>query len=177
MDNIVPSFVALIADDNKPILVYVPHNEAEDVNKVLQYNTFANIALDYFDSQLFQWSTLENHFAIKSLFDVEGVSVYGMLIKPTGLKIIIGFDTLKLKSDEKKVNSVFEMVKRIYIRVKCNPLMDAADLSNDKLVENLESKFDQWLSTCHLPKKTTTVEDDTKGVVMEGDQSQTELVK
>ncbi|CAB4254719.1 similar to Saccharomyces cerevisiae YEL048C TCA17 Subunit of TRAPPII, a multimeric GEF involved in intra-Golgi and endosome-to-Golgi transport [Maudiozyma barnettii] len=177
MTTIIPSFIALIADDNKPILVYVPHSEAEDVNKVLQYNTFANIALDYFDSQLFQWSSLENHYAIKSLFDVEGVSVYGMLIKPTGLKIIIGFDTLKLKSDEKKVNLVFEMVKRIYIRVKCNPLMDATDQSNDKLVESLESKFGQWLSTHQVPGKELTTEPVTEGIIVDNDQSQIELVK
>lgn len=144
MSATIPNFIALITQDNKPILIHVPPSESGDVNKVLQYNTFANIALDYFESQLFQWSALDKHMTIKSLFEVEGVSVYGMLIKPTGLKIIIGFDVLTVKNDEDKINSVFETVKRIYIRVKCNPLIDAQDNNNQILVENLETKFNDY---------------------------------
>lgn len=90
---------------------------------------------------------MENHFTIKSLFEIEGVSVYGMLIKPTGLKIIIGFDALTVKNDEKKINVVFEAVKRLYIRVKCNPLTDSHDGNNAKLIETLEAKFDKYFSS------------------------------
>ena len=147
MSLTIPSFIVLISDDNKPILIYVPPNETTEVNNVLKYNTFANMALDYFDSQLFQWSSLDGHFAIKNLFELEGTTVYGMLIKPTGLKIIIGFESLILKNNEKNVNTIFEMVKRIYIRVKCNPLMDSKNESKGNLVQNLESKFDQYFNS------------------------------
>lgn len=151
----IPAFIGLINDDNKPILIYVPPGEADDVNKVLKYNTFANIALDYFESQLFTWSSMENHFTIKSFFEIEGVSVYGMLIKPTGLKIIIGFDALTVKNDEKKIHAVFEAVKRLYVRVKCNPLMDSHDADNNALIETLEEKFDKYFSSDEPPSQTT----------------------
>ena len=162
MNLIVPSFIVLISDDNKPILIYVPPSETTDANNVLKYNTFANMALDYFDSQLFQWSSLDGHFAIKNLFELEGTTVYGMLIKPTGLKIIIGFESLTLKNNEKNVNTIFEMVKRIYIRVKCNPLMDSKDESKEKLVESLESKFDQYFNS---EKKVNQKKDESQTII------------
>lgn len=171
MSLIVPSFIVLISDDNKPILIYIPPNATTDVNKVLKYNTFANMALDYFDSQLFQWSSLDGHFAIKNLFELEGTAVYGMLIKPTGLKIIIGFESSILKNNEKNVNTIFEMVKRIYIRVKCNPLMDPRDQNKEKLAESLESKLDQYFNS---EKNSTTKKNDPEIIITPDLQGETE---
>lgn len=140
------TFIALVDQSNKPILIYVPPKEAKNVDKVLKYNTFANIALDYFDSQLFQWTSIEKDKQIKSLFLVEGVSVYGMLIKPTGLKIVIGFDSISQDEDDTEVCETFARVKQIYVRVKSNPFVSISDTDNNDLVSKLEDRFNSEFS-------------------------------
>ncbi|EDO16320.1 hypothetical protein Kpol_1059p10 [Vanderwaltozyma polyspora DSM 70294] len=142
-----PLFIALIDETNKPLLIHVPDEKSQDIEKVLKYNVFSNISLDYFDSQLFDTLALETEIMVKLFFKLEGVAVYGMLMKPTGLKIVIGVD--EYDEEDEKINDLFNKVKRIYIRVKCNPFV-TAETSNDdenhkftveKLQTNLSKVF------------------------------------
>ena len=135
MYSIIPSFIGLINEENKPILIYIPPKETAKVDNVLKYNTLANISLDYFDSQLFEWSALNSDRSVKSLFQVEGISVYGMIIKPVGLKIVIGFDSDTACDNEETIIDIFEGVKKIYIRVKCNPFIDLGDRQIGELLK------------------------------------------
>ena len=143
MYSIIPSFIGLINEENKPILIYIPPKETAKVDNVLKYNTLANISLDYFDSQLFEWSALNSDRSVKSLFQVEGISVYGMIIKPVGLKIVIGFDSDTACDNEETIIDIFEGVKKIYIRVKCNPFIDLGGQADRGIAETLHEKFEQ----------------------------------
>lgn len=143
-----PCFVALVDDSNRPLFVFVPPSEAGDVNRVLKYNVLSNVSLDYFDNELFDWSSLESQPDIKMLFDVEGVAVYGLLIKQTGLKIIAGFsieDNIEELNDT-DISEVFTKVKKIYLRAKLNPFVAAGNSEDQKeLTAKLQEKFAEEL--------------------------------
>lgn len=143
-----PCFVSLVDEANRPLFIFVNPTESEDVNQVLKYNVLSNVSLDYFENELFEWSSLETQPEIKSLFDLEGVAVYGMLVKQTGLKIIIGFsieENIKALGDE-EISEVFLKVKKIYLRVKLNPFV-AENNSDDsgQLAAKLQERFSQDL--------------------------------
>ncbi|CAI4060755.1 hypothetical protein SUVZ_05G0240 [Saccharomyces uvarum] len=147
--SLVPCFVSLIDELDKPILIYVPNETENELNDVLKYNVLSNISLDYFESPLITWTSQDSKPLLKSIFQLEGVSVFGMLIKQTGLKIVIGFEqnTLNGADDElKEIDQIFESVRRIYVRVKCNPLIANGD--EISTVDSLERKFDElFIST------------------------------
>lgn len=141
-----PCFITLIDETDKPLLVYVPPAVEKDVNLVLKYNVLSNISLDYFENQQFNWSSLETKPDIKSLFDLEGVAVYGLLIQQTGLKIIVGFpiDDTKDAFSVDKIDNVFSRVKKVYLRVKLNPFATTSSSSMElatKLREKLSQEF------------------------------------
>lgn len=151
MQDISPLFIALIDESNKPIIVHVMASEAKEVNKVLQYNTYSNISLDFFESDLFHWSQTsknngnKNNSPINMLFEVENVTVFGMWMKPTGLKIILGFNaTDKFENEhDPLITNVFNKVKKIYLRVKLNPFFKLDDLDSDEIISKFEEKFEQ----------------------------------
>lgn len=155
MENIKPLFISLIDEKNTPLLIHVMSYESEDVNKVLKYNTFSNISLDFFESGFFQWNEMSmNHrndnSPIRMLFEVEDVTVFGMWVKPSGLKIIIGFNSFDKFENENDplVTSVFEKIKKIYIRVKSNPLFDLSGSTTDKnIISKFEEKFEEEFGT------------------------------
>lgn len=146
--TISPSFVSLVDEANRPLFVYVTPSESEDVNQVLKYNVLSNLSLDYFENDLFDWSFLETQPDIKALFNLEGVAVYGMIIKQTGLKIIIGFlikeNIQELNDDE--ISEVFMKVKKIYLRAKLNPFVAPSSFDDSKeLSAKLQKKFSEEL--------------------------------
>ncbi|EJS44090.1 tca17p [Saccharomyces arboricola H-6] len=147
--SLVPCFVSLIDEFDKPVLIYVPNESQNEMNEALKYNVFSNISLDYFESPIMNWTSVNSKPLLKSIFQLEGVSVFGMLIKQTGLKIVIGFEqnTLNGGDDElKKIDELFEDVRRIYVRVKCNPLLANGD--EISTAKSLERKFDElFIST------------------------------
>ena len=139
-----PFFISLVDATNTPILIHVPNDEAQDMDKVLKYNVFSNLSLDYFESQLFDNTALETNPMIKLFFQLEGVAVYGTIVKSTALKIIVGLQ--EIDTDEKQVNEIFQKVKKLYLRVKCNPFVDTNKNDNDDddnnlIVQKLEEKF------------------------------------
>ncbi|GAV54911.1 hypothetical protein ZYGR_0AS02340 [Zygosaccharomyces rouxii] len=141
-----PCFISLIDEFDKPLLVYVPGQDEQEVNEVLKYNVFSNMSLDYFDSPLFDWVSLESQPTVKLFFQLEGVAVFGMLIKPTGLKIVIGFPQESYDSEvhEQEIREIFQRVKKIYLRVKLNPfanLSSGGSTSREEIVQKLEAKF------------------------------------
>ncbi|CCF58197.1 hypothetical protein KAFR_0E00430 [Kazachstania africana CBS 2517] len=137
-----PSFVSIINESNEPVLIYIPNQGSVEVNEVLKYNTFSNISLDYFESPLFEASANDKNKMIKLLFKLEHVAVYGMLIKATGLKIIIGFnDKEGGDSNDDEIDDIFQKVKKIYLRVKSSPFVDINN-DNKQLANLLEKKFD-----------------------------------
>lgn len=141
-----PAFISLVDEYNRPLLVYIPSKDSDDVNKVLKFNVFSNTSLDYFESQLFQWNSLETKPEIKSFFELEGVAVFGTLIRPTGLKIVIGFERGDELTDD-AISDVFNKVKKIYLRVKLNPFVAAQNSDDqDELIMKLREKFSQEFS-------------------------------
>ena len=74
-----------------------------------------------------------------------------MLIKQTGLKIVIGFEQRSLNGGDdelRTINQIFETVRRIYIRVKCNPLLASSD--EISIVKSLERKFDELFASTEV---------------------------
>ncbi|AJU44738.1 Tca17p [Saccharomyces cerevisiae YJM1248] len=144
-----PCFVSLIDESDKPILIYVPNEAENEMNDVLKYNVLSNISLDYFESALVEGHSLDSKPLLKSIFQLEGVSVFAMLIKQTGLKIVIGFEQKSLSGADDEfeaINQIFETVRKIYIRVKCNPLLVSGD--EKSIIKSLERKFDElFIST------------------------------
>lgn len=141
-----PCFVSLVDAFNKPLLIHVPDQKEKDVNDVLKYNVFSNTSIDYFDSPLFDWVSLESQPTVKLFFQLEGVSVFGMLVKSIGLKIIIGFpqESYNNEDHEQEVGEIFQKVKQIYLRVKLNPFVNlpsGGSTSREELVGKLEAKF------------------------------------
>lgn len=149
--SLTPCFVSLIDESDKPILIYVPNEAENEMNEVLKYNVLSNISLDYFESALVEWHSLDSKPLLKSIFQLEGVSVFAMLIKQTGLKIVIGFEQRSLNGGDdelKTINRIFESVRRIYIRVKCNPLLASSD--EISIVKSLERKFDELFASTEV---------------------------
>lgn len=148
--TLLPAFISLVDEYNRPLLVYIPSKDSDDMNKVLKFNVFSNTSLDYFESQLFQWNSLESKPEIKSFFELEGVAVYGTLVQPTGLKIIIGFARKANEGEEltdDAISDVFIKVKKIYLRVKLNPFVAAQNSDDqDELAMKLKEKFSQDFS-------------------------------
>lgn len=140
--TISPCFISLVDESDKPLLVYVPPRIEKDVNIVLKYNVLSNVSLDYFENQLFNWCSLDTKPEIKSLFDLEGVAVYGLRIKQTGLKIIVGFsneNTPDSLTDE-NIDDVFSKIKKVYLRAKLNPFATGSNSSKDLAIK-LKDKF------------------------------------
>lgn len=140
--TISPCFISLVDESDKPLLVYVPPRIEKDVNIVLKYNVLSNVSLDYFENQLFNWCSLDTKPEIKSLFDLEGVAVYGLRIKQTGLKIIVGFsneNTPDSLTDE-NIDDVFSKIKKVYLRAKLNPFATGSNSSKDLAIK-LKEKF------------------------------------
>lgn len=141
-----PCFISLVDAFDKPLLIHVPGQEEKEVNEVLKYNVFSNTSIDYFDSPLFDWDSLESQPTVKLFFQLEGVSVFGMLVKSTGFKIIIGFPQENYNSEdhEQEVGDIFHKVKQIYLKVKLNPFVNlpsGGSTSREELVRKLEAKF------------------------------------
>lgn len=141
-----PCFISLIDEFDKPLLVYVSCQDEKEVNEILKYNVFSNMSLDYFDSPLFDWVSLESQPSVKLFFQLEGVAVFGMLIKPTGLKIVIGFPQENYDSEahEQEIRDIFQRVKGIYLRVKLNPftsLSSGSSTSREEIIKKIETKF------------------------------------
>lgn len=140
-----PCFISLVDESNKPLLIYVAAKDEKDMNDVLKYNVFSNTSIDYFESPLFDWASLESQPSVKLFFELEGVAVFGMLVRPTGLKIIIGFpqECYDSEENEEEIRETFQRVKQTYLRVKLNPFINAgAEDSRESLVRKLEAKFD-----------------------------------
>ncbi|CCH60879.1 hypothetical protein TBLA_0D03800 [Henningerozyma blattae CBS 6284] len=135
-DDYKPCFVSFIDANNKPILVHVTAKYRDNIDNLLKFNVLSNMSLDYFESQLFEWSSLSKNRELKTLFNIDGSKVYGMLIKQTGLKIIIGFNQ-NIIDDEVKIIEVFELIRKIYVKTKCNPFLNIdlngnlSNISND----------------------------------------------
>ncbi|CAL9732634.1 TRAPP-associated protein Tca17p [Monosporozyma unispora] len=154
MQDINPLFITLIDEANKPILVHVMSDEAKDVNKFLQFNTYSNISLDFFESDLFQWTKIsknskKNSSPIRMLFEVENVTVFGMWMKPIGLKIILGFNAFDKFENEYDplIITVFDKVKKIYLRVKSNPFFNLDELNSDEIASKFGDKFEHEFAT------------------------------
>lgn len=153
MQDINPLFITLIDEYDKPILVHVMSKEAKDVNNVLKFNTYSNISLDFFESDLFQWSqnptnNKKDNSPIRMLFEVENASVFGMWVKPTGLKIILGFNSFDKFEDERDplITSVFDKVKKIYLRVVSNPFFNINDSTSEEITSKFETQFEETFS-------------------------------
>lgn len=138
-----PCFVSFIDQSNTPILIHVAAPFNDDVNNNLKFNVLSNMSLDYFESQLFEWSSLPKNRDIKMLFNVDDVKVYGMLVKQTGLKIMVGFPQ-SINDDEAEIEAVFTKIRKIYVRTKCNPFLSTnasrhefPNLLNEKLSSEL----------------------------------------
>ncbi|CCK71096.1 Tca17p KNAG_0G00390 [Huiozyma naganishii CBS 8797] len=144
MAEVTPLFITLIGKDNRPILIHSVGTGIKDVNEELKYNTLSNISLDYFESKLFDWNiSPENASPMNMLFEIEGVCVFAMWIKPTGLKIVLGFDpSLPFdRENDPSILNVFQRVKEMYSRVKTNPFLNLQDEGNEKLAIGLEEKL------------------------------------
>lgn len=142
-----PLFISFIDESNKPFLVHTMSYALHDLNNTLKFNTFSNIALDYFDSSLYQWKPVKttNQTSIKLLFDIEKVAVFAMWIKLTGLKIIIGFDSnskFTLNNDP-LVLAIFEKVKKLYVKVKSNPFLNVSENGEQEMLDKLSSLFEK----------------------------------
>lgn len=134
-----PSFVSLIDENNRPLLVHVVQGANESVNNELKFNAFSNMALDYFESDLYEWISISQDCPdIKNLFQLEGVCVYGKLIRQTSLKIVIGFSS-DLQQKDKDILSAFDKVSKLYLRCKCNPFVN----NSEDLIAQLERKFEE----------------------------------
>ncbi|SCU97111.1 LADA_0H04522g1_1 [Lachancea dasiensis] len=134
-----PCFISLIDHNNKPLLIHVVQNETCKIDAVLKYNTFSNMALDYFESDLYEWTSAnQNNKDIKDLFHLEGVTVYGKLVRQTRLKIVIGFSVLVSCNDE-EIAQVFNEVSRLFIKCKVNPFVN----NETELMEQLQARFEE----------------------------------
>ncbi|SCU88047.1 LAMI_0D08548g1_1 [Lachancea mirantina] len=132
-----PAFVSIIKHDGRALLVHSLQAQGTESNEVLKFNAFSNMALDHFESDLYNWTSLSNDYPdIKPLFRLEDINVFGRLIKQTGLKIIVGFRLEDGVSDEEVAN-VFREVSTTYVRSKCNPFV----FSESDLVEQLKKAF------------------------------------
>ncbi|CAI4038421.1 hypothetical protein SMKI_05G0300 [Saccharomyces mikatae IFO 1815] len=149
--SLMPCFISLIDASDKPILVYVPNENENEMNNVLKYNVLSNISLDYFESALVEWTSSDSKPLLKSIFQLEGVSVFAMLIKQTGLKMVIGFEQKSMNGGDDETEAIykiFETVRRIFIRVKCNPLLVKGD--DISTVKSLERKFDELFASTEV---------------------------
>lgn len=142
MLNTIPCFVSIISETNAPVLVYSPPKYREDVEHVLQANVLSNMSLDYFDSQLYQWSTQEKEASIRQLFRVEGVCVFGMFVKTTSLKIVIGFPVGE-SFDNDAIEEIFGLVRKLYVRVKCSPFVSLENDDNIEISRIMENKLNE----------------------------------
>ncbi|SCV02053.1 LANO_0F14862g1_1 [Lachancea nothofagi CBS 11611] len=132
-----PCFISLIDSNDHPLLIHVVQNANSEIDSVLKFNTFSNMALDYFESDLYEWmSTSQQDREIKDLFQLEGVTVYGKLIKQTSLKIIIGFFS-NLDCDDEALSQVFGDVSSLYVKCKFNPFV----INDEELIAQLQIKF------------------------------------
>ncbi|QLQ79124.1 hypothetical protein HG537_0B04720 [Torulaspora globosa] len=141
--TISPCFISLVDESDKPLLVYVPSALEKDVNTVLKYNVLCNMSLDYFENQLFKWSSLDTKPDIKFLFDLEGIVAYGLVIQQVGLKVIVGFSN-ETKPDEltdENIDDVFTRIKKVYLKAKMNPFV--TDSGNENLAVKLKEKFSE----------------------------------
>ena len=74
-----------------------------------------------------------------------------MLIKQTGLKMVIGFEQKSMNGGDDETEAIykiFETVRRIFIRVKCNPLLVKGD--DISTVKSLERKFDELFASTEV---------------------------
>lgn len=145
-----PCFISLVDEADKPLLVYVPCALEKDVNTVLKYNVLCNMSLDYFENQLFNWSSLDTRPDIKFLFDLEGIAAHGLVIQQVGLKVIVGFSnqTKPGELSDDNIDEVFTKIKRVYLRTKLNPF--ATDTGSENLAVKLKEKFSEefpWTGT------------------------------
>lgn len=139
----IPCFISIISETNAPVLVYCPPKYKKDVEHVLKSNVLSNVSLDYFDSHLYEWSTHEKEVPIRPLFQVEGISVFGMLVKTTSLKIVIGFP-MSESFDDDEIEEVFGIVRKLYVRVKCSPFVSLqSNDGNNELSKMLEDKLNE----------------------------------
>ncbi|CUS21391.1 LAQU0S03e01552g1_1 [Lachancea quebecensis] len=137
MTEVKPCFISLIDDGDRPLLIHVVESANNEIDNVLKFNSFSNMALDYLESDLFEWmSSNQENRDIKNLFQLEGVSVYGKLIKQTCLKIVIGFSS-ELECKDELILHYFNEVSKLYVKCKFNPFVT----SNDELKEHLHKKF------------------------------------
>lgn len=72
-----------------------------------------------------------------------------MWMKPIGLKIIVGFNAFDKFENENDplITSVFDKVKKIYLRVKSNPFFNLDDLNSDEISSKFEDKFEEEFSS------------------------------
>lgn len=155
MGDLKPLFISLIDETNIPILIHVMSYETKDVNKILKYNTFSNISLDFFESNLLRWDQISinsrnGNSSIRMLFEIENVTVFGMWVKSSGIKIIVGFNAFDKFENEHdpSIVSVFEKIKKIYIRVKSNPFFDLDKSSTGRnSISKFEESFEQEFGT------------------------------
>ncbi|KAH3900393.1 uncharacterized protein SCODWIG_00934 [Saccharomycodes ludwigii] len=156
-------FVSIINPNNKPLAIEnissltTDNKDPTEIaqNNDLKYNTFANMALDYFDSMLFdpllQASPSGNNIMdsntsiihhngsyIIRLFELENCTVYARLIKQIGLKFVLGTST---KTPSEKVIEYFDKLINIYTRVKSSPFIVNDDDFIDKLGNRIKRDF------------------------------------
>ncbi|CCE63823.1 hypothetical protein TPHA_0F03430 [Tetrapisispora phaffii CBS 4417] len=143
--SFLPCFASFIDENDTPILIHVLEDGKKDINDVLKFNVFSNISTDYFNSNLYNSLAMESNATIKNLFQLEGISVYGSIIKATGLKLIIGFKSTDI--DEERIQDIVEKIKHIYMSVKLNPFIIADSNSGDQLlIEMLTKKLEEDLN-------------------------------
>lgn len=140
--NFTPCFISLIDAYNNPILV--ESLIINDLNDELRNNVLANMALDYFDSNLYQWNSSDKNAAIKFFFKLEGCHVYGKLVHQTGLKIVLGFldnSFEKMENSQEEIKKTFEVISCIFVRCKCNPFVLKEDDLANQLINCLRKAF------------------------------------
>ena len=104
----------------------------------------ANISLDYFESNLYKWKqTSDGDVTIKNLFQIEEVSVFGMLVLSTNLKIVLGFP-VDNSFDDIEIKRIFDGIRKVYTRVKCNPFITVNIENQEEEVSRLlEEKLNE----------------------------------
>ncbi|SCU86184.1 LAME_0D04874g1_1 [Lachancea meyersii CBS 8951] len=134
-----PCFISLIDHNDRPLLVFVAKDENTGNDVEFKFNTFSNMALDYFSSDLYEWmNTSQENREIKDLFQLEGVAVYGKLVKQTSLKIVVGFWS-QSECGHETLGRVFNEISRLYVRCKFNPFLE----SNEDLIEQLQKTLSE----------------------------------
>lgn len=130
-------FVAIVDHGRRPLAIHVTAKYREPADRILQFHSLANMALDHVGER--------GPF----LFELEDCAVYGVEVQQTGLGIIVGVTGEPSEEagayvaapwESQVALDALEQVRTFCLRVAINPML-GPDGEKAALEEKLEAAF------------------------------------